>query len=334
MFGSKAKRFRLTADSKRSPAVAVAAAVAAVVLALSCGGGGSPASSTPATTLPSATPPPTGGGSVGQSCRLGNGDVNADCGKTSSKLVDQVLSAMDQLVQQKPQIFDLKDEAFAPGSGNFKVLDREAYLNGLVANLLAAGLCAQRDPGDYNYEQVQAKNENGFSEDFDVLLSSGHMWHSRSAYRDTCTPASFPLVGADIPPAGSGCGKPYPAPIHHFNSKIHIPGGDYDLLDSTAIVGPDAAYCAQIGYTDFRSYCPVRMEASPERTPCETWRVGYAKDTGRPGPTWTRNGQYCTGRDSGCENFESNQYGLKAYLGGTYVMCGQSGACGQLIVDR
>jgi hypothetical protein len=312
----------------------VAAAVAAVVLALSCGGGGSPASSTPPTTLPSPSPSPSGGGNVGQSCRLGNGDVNAECDKAGSKLSDYMIVAMDQLVQQKPQIFDLKDEAAPVGFSNYRVVDREAYLNGIVANLLAAGLCAQRDPDDPNYEQINVKNENGFSEDYDVLTAAGYMWHSGSSYRRTCTPASFPVDRSDLPLAGSGCGKPYPAPIHHFNSKVHIPGGEYDLLDSTAIVGPDAFYCAQIGYTDFRSYCPVRMEASPERRACETWRVGYAKDTGRSGPTWTRNGQYCTGKDSGCENFEDNQYGLKAYLGGTYVMCGQNGACGQLIIER
>jgi hypothetical protein len=114
---------------------------------------------------------------------------------------------------------------------------------------------------------------------------------------------------------------------------VHIPGGDYDLLDSTPIVH-DAAYCAEIGYTDFRSDCPVRMENSAERTACETWRVGYAKDTGKPGPTWTLNGHYCTGPDSGCENFTDNQYGLKAYASGTYVMCGQNGACGQLVDMR
>jgi hypothetical protein len=313
----------------------IATAAVAAALSFSCGGGGSPSSSTPATTLPAATPtPPANGGTATASCTLGAGDPNAECDKTAGQLVEQVMAAIDLVVKQKPQLFDLKDEAAPTGFGNYKVLDHEGYLNGVVANLQAAGLCAQRDPDDYNYQRIQVKRENGFSENYDVLTGASYIWHNGYSYRATCVPAAFPVDRGDAPPAGSGCGQPYPAPIHHFNSKVHIPGGEYDLLDSTAIVGADAAYCALIGYTDGRAYCPVRMEGSPERAACETWRVGYAKDTGRSGPTWTLNGHYCTGRDSGCDNDPYNQYALRAYVAGTYVMCGQNGACGQVVVER
>lgn len=312
----------------RIAAVALLAAVAA-----SCGGG-SPAAPVTPTAAPStpATPPPTGGGVNQSSCPLGNGSPNATCEKTSSKLSEHVTAAMDLLLKEKPQLFDLNDQAAPVGYGNYKVLDKQAYLDGLVSRLQAAGLCAQRDPDDFNYEQINVKKENEYSEDFDVLTGSGHMWRSGTAYRRTCTPASFPVDRSDLPPAGSGCGAPYPPPVHHFNSKVHVKGSDYDLLDSTPYVGPDAYYCSLVGFTD-RIYCPVRHEGSPERIPCETWRVGYAKDTGRPGPTWTLDGQLCTGKESGCENFEDHQYGLKAYRPGTYRMCGQNGACGQLVVD-
>ena len=326
----------MIAETRRPPSAALAVAVTAGLLALSCGGGGSPATPTPSTPIatPTPAPTPTPGGGVGQSsCRLGNGDVNADCDKASSKLVDFVLTAMDELVREKPQLFDLKDEAVPAGVGNYKVVDREGYLNGMVVKLQGYGMCAQRDPGDGSYQQIQVKNENGFSETFDVMTGSGYVWHNGNTYRRTCTPAEFPVSGEDIPPAGSGCGKPYPPAIDHFNSKVHIPGGEYDLLDSTPIVH-DARYCAEIGYTDFRTDCPVRVENSFERTACEAWRVGNAKDTGRPGPTWTRDGKPCTGLESGCENFAENQYGLKAYAGGTYRMCGQNGACGELVVQR
>ena len=324
-------------ETRRPALPAAAAAVCATLLALSCGGGSAPSTpSTPATPVATPTPTPTPGGGVGQSCKLGNGDVNADCSsKKNSQLVDYVLRAMDELVKEKPQLFDLKDEAAPAGTGNYKVLDGEGYLNGVVAKLLGYGLCAQRDPGDYTFEQINVKNENGFSEDFDVLTSAGYMWHNAGCYRRTCTPASFPLDynAIDVPPAGSGCGRPYPPPLHHFNSKVHIPGGDYDLLDSTPIVR-DAEFCAAIGYTDGREDCPVRQEQSPERKACETWRVGYAKDTGIAGPTWTLDGHLCTGRASGCENFPENQYGLKAYVGGTYRMCSKDDVCGELVVQR
>ena len=335
LLGRTRRRVPVTAETRRSPLSAVAVAVAAVFLAFSCGGGGSPASSTPATPIPTPSPTPTPGG-VGQTCRLGYGDPNAQCvdTKSGSQLVDYVLTAMDDLATQQPQLFNVKDEA-GIGTGNYKIVDVEGYLNGMVARLQSYGLCAQRDPGDYLYQQINVKNTNDLSEDFHVLTSAGYVWHNAGAFKTVCTPASFPLnyAAIDIPPPGSGCGRPYPPPIHHFNSKIHIPGQDYDTLDSTPIVR-DGEYCAAIGYTDGRFDCPVRQEQSPERKACETWRVGYAKDNGQPGPTWTLNGHYCTGPESGCANFPGNQYELYAYKGGTYVMCGQSGACGELIGTR
>ncbi len=307
-----------------------AAAVAAAALTLSCGGGGSPSSSTPGTVptpTPTATPPPSGNGA--QTCALGKGDVNAQCSEDKSKapqLAEQLFAAMDRLVAKKPQLFNLND-ANPPGSPNYKVVDKDGYLNGLVAELQSAGLCAQRNPDDYLYQQLQVKDANSFSENYDVLTSKGYVWHNTYAYLVTCTPASFPVDRGDLPPAGSGCGAPYPPPLHHFNSKIWMPAPEFDTLDSTPIV-QDAAYCAAIGFTDGRSSCPIRLPGSPERLPCETWRVGYAKDTGRPGPTWTFNGKYCTGPASGCENDPDNQFKLRVYIPGTFVMCSESGVCG------
>ncbi len=316
----------------------IAVAVAAAAVALSCGGG-SPSSSTPSTVptaTPTATPPPSSGGPISQACGLGAGDLNAECStskKNAGQLASEVIAAMDRLIATKPQLFDLKDEQAPLGFGNYKVVDKEGYLNGMVAELQSAGLCAQRNPDDYNYQQLQVKNANDFSENYDVLTGTGYVWHNTYSYRATCVPASFPVDRGDLPPAGSGCGAPYPPTIHHFNSKIYMPGPDYDTLDSTPIV-MGSLYCQAVGYTDGRDSCPVRPPQSPERVACETWRVGYAKDTGRPGPTWTFNGHYCTGKESGCENDPDNQYALRVYVGGTFVMCGQNGACGSVVDGR
>jgi hypothetical protein len=308
-------------------AVTVAAAFIAVVAA-SCGSGGSPAASSP-TPAASATPDP---GSVGQTCRIGAGSAVAACGKQSSRLTDPVMAAMELLLRQKPQIFDRTD-ANPPGSDSYRVLDKDAYLNGLVANLQAAGLCAQRDPDDYNYEQIQVKNDNGFSENFDVLLGVGHMWHNGASYRATCVPASFPVErSADLPAIGSGCGRPYPPPLHHIVVAVHLQRGAFDVLDSTPIVGPDTDYCAAVGFTDGRSLCPVRPEGSPERAACEAWRVGKAEDTRRDGPTWRLDGRLCTG--GGCENEPQNQYLLIATDSGLYTACAQNGVCGELRLKR
>ncbi|HUL75695.1 MAG TPA: hypothetical protein VL691_00395 [Vicinamibacteria bacterium] len=316
-------------------ALAAVAAVGLIALqATSCGGGGSPSSATPPTTVkatPTPTPPTGGGGSP--SCTLGNGSPDAACEKGSSRLMNAVLAAQDLLVQQKPQIFDQTKESGA-GTGQYLVLDKNAYLNGLVSNLAAAGYCAQRDPDDYAYERLQVKSENGFSENFDVLSSDDFMRRSKGIYLETCTPASFPVDRTGLPPAGSGCGAPYPPPISRMNCKWYS-GGDPTQLDSTAIVGPDSNYCASIGYDDGRSLCPVRKDGAPDKEACQEWRVGHAKDTGRPGPTWTNSsGDYCTGRASGCDNYPDNQFELYVYTSGTYTVCAQTGACCSVVVQK
>ena len=306
-------------------------ALAVALLAVSCGGGSPSGSTPPVTSAPQPTPPPaSGSGGPAAACALGGGDPNAECGKSSTRLLGAVLGAMDLLVQQKPHLFDKASEAGA-GTGQYRVLDEEGYLNGLVGNLVAAGYCAERDPDDANYERILVKNENGFSENFDVLTSSHHMRRGGS-YFETCSPASFPVDRGGLPPAGSGCGYPYPAPVATMICKVHLYGSDVYTLDSTALVG-DNAYCAQVGFPE-RDLCPVRPETSPERVPCETWRVGNAKDTGRPGPTWTVGGQYCTGPASGCQNHPTNQYGLLVYKSGAYQVCANTGACCTVQVER
>jgi hypothetical protein len=113
---------------------------------------------------------------------------------------------------------------------------------------------------------------------------------------------------------------------------IHLKGPAAWTLDATPLVGPDPAYCAQIGFTDGRQFCPVRPEGHPERVACETWLVGVAADTGRPGPTWQRDGAYCTGPASGCENHGENQYLLRAFAAGTFSACATNGLCGEVAV--
>jgi hypothetical protein len=316
----------------RTPLAAIAALGLSSLLGLSCGGGSSPSSSTPPTTVPTPTPtPPTGGGGVGSaSCPIGMGSDEASCERGSSRLQNAVLMAIDKLVKERPQIFDKTQEA-GTGTGQYLVVDKEAYLNGVVGNLTAAGFCAQRNPDDFNYEQIEAKNENGFSENFDIMTGAGFA-RTNGIYKETCTPASFPVDRTGLPPAGSGCGAPYPPEINRMNCKLHLLGTDAYTLDSTALVD-GLEYCASVGFPN-RATCPVRPEDSPERRPCEEWRVGRAEDTGRFGPTWTVNGKYCTGKESGCANHPENQYALLVYTSGTYRVCAQTGKCCEVVVER
>lgn len=317
--------------------LSVGAACSALCLASCSGGSSSSPSTTPVTTLPAQA---DGGGTGGtQSCRLGAGSATAICSRTSSRLSDHVLSAMDQLLRQKPQIFDTKDEVAPVGQGNYRVLDKDAFIDGIIANLAAAGLCAQRDPNDAYLEQIQVKADDGYSEDFDVLLSSGHAWHNLSNYRRTCSPASFPVERSpELPPVGGGCGGPYPPAVHHFWVHELTKNTTYTVIDSTPVVGPDGPYCKRVGFTDGRLFCAVRPEGHPERLACENWRVGVAADSGRPGPTWRRaegSNAFCTGSlTSGCENHPDNQYQLLAYKSGRYLVCTQGDLCSEITIQR
>jgi len=147
--------------------------------------------------------------------------------------------------------------------------------------------------------------------------------------------------GEDVGGGGGGaaidsgtCGAPTPPPISRLNVKVLNVQANRNVLDATPLVGPDPAYCAQVGYTDGRLFCPVRPEGHPERSACEALRVGRASDTGRIGPTWTAEGRPCQGRTGGpsCLNHPDNQFLLFAYGTGTFQACVGRGACGQTTV--
>jgi hypothetical protein len=150
----------------------------------------------------------------------------------------------------------------------------------------------------------------------------------------TPTPTPTPEPTATPPTNPNECGNPLPPGIGKMNTKIHLKGPNRWLLDTTPLVGPNPAYCTKIGLAG-RTYCPVRPEGAPDREACEAYAVGLARDTGRPGPTWYRDGkQLCTGEASGCENVDVNQYQLWVWVSGRYDACTQDNVCGGVDVVR
>jgi hypothetical protein len=148
------------------------------------------------------------------------------------------------------------------------------------------------------------------------------------------TPSPTPTADPSTGEGADACGQPLPPPISDWSVKVHLRGTDNWILDSTPLVGPDTTYCSTIGFTDGRSYCPVRPEGNPQRPACELYAVGRAKDTGKPGPTWYLDGHFCTSRASGCENNGDNQYLLNTYRAGVFKACAKNGVCGELLVER
>jgi len=168
---------------------------ALVATALSCSGGSTPSAPAPATS-PTATapsPPPTAPPSTppaAAACKYGKGDPDTFCARRNPALLGDVDAAIDRLVQQRPDYFILTDQN---GPGGFKVLKPAEYYQGVVSNLQSAGFCAETDT-----VSVSVRNGIDFSEDYDILLGTGHIRRGSGSYRQTCTPPSFPLEAADL----------------------------------------------------------------------------------------------------------------------------------------
>lgn len=133
--------------------------------------------------LPSPSPTPS-------PCPYGKGAVDTTCVRGVPVFLEKVDAAIEQLVQQRPELFNLEEEA---GPGGYKVLDADQYHAGVVKNLEAMAFCADADNN-----QVQLKNSNDFSEHYDILVSTVHIRRGDGSYRATCNPAAFPLDAADL----------------------------------------------------------------------------------------------------------------------------------------
>ncbi len=133
--------------------------------------------------LPSPSPTPS-------PCPYGKGTVDATCVRGVPVFVEKVDAAISQLVQQRPELFNLEE---ATGPGGYRVLDSTQYYAGVVKNLEAMAFCATADNN-----LLQLKNSNEFSEDYDILLSTSHIRRGDGSYRSTCNPPAFPLDAADL----------------------------------------------------------------------------------------------------------------------------------------
>ena len=120
-----------------------------------------------------------------EGCTLGFGSIHGQCGRQSARLLAQIDVAIDRLVAAHPELFNTND-AVSPGA--YKVLNHDGFYSGVLETLRSAGLCA-----DFDGEFLHAKNSNDFSERFDLLLSSEHIRRGDGSYRETCSPAAFPV---------------------------------------------------------------------------------------------------------------------------------------------
>lgn len=150
------------------------------------------------------------------------------------------------------------------------------------------------------------------------------------------TPAPIPIVAAPTPApkpenlqTDTYC-VPMPPPLFDFKLKVHQDFGYKKILDSRALVGPDAAHCASINAGG--TVCVVRREEDPQAATCNNLVVGKA-DSGLYGPNWfDSDDRLCRpagegGNDPGCRQHETNQYLVYVFGPGRYTACSASAVC-------
>jgi hypothetical protein len=125
---------------------------------------------------PQPAPPQTPG------CSLAGSREKA-CGRETSQLLSRVEAAIDKAFRDHPDYFS--PSAPDPGSEP-RVVNDAGYFAAVVSNLTAAGVCARFDG-----EELAAKVENRYSEQFDIHTAQGRVRRGEGSYRVSCYPAAF-----------------------------------------------------------------------------------------------------------------------------------------------
>jgi hypothetical protein len=111
---------------------------------------------------------------------------NPDCQKPSAKLASAVNAAIDRAINERPDLFDLRDV-----NGGPRILDYKAYMTAVVAALGEAGVCGKVDAEG----EIGAKTQNSFNEQWIIASRAG--WNPPSGnwvirkYVGACSPATF-----------------------------------------------------------------------------------------------------------------------------------------------
>lgn len=117
-------------------------------------------------------------------CSPGTGTGEGDqCSGGPSCFVTQVIKAVQKVVAAHPTWFDYANQWSCPN-----ILDVDKFMDAVVADLVAQGLCAIRDPNAPG-EEVTVKHDNGFSENFDIVASTGCARYGSGIYTGWCAPA-------------------------------------------------------------------------------------------------------------------------------------------------
>jgi hypothetical protein len=165
---------------------------AVLVAGLACSGSPTtpPPPVVPTTTLTSPTTTTTTMPAASVSCPKGT--VNTHCSRVTPSFLEELDGAIDKLVKDRPELFDVNDLA---STGGYRIKDIAAFNEGVIRNLQGQGLCAGFDLKEI---QIKRGGDTGSSEQYDSVLASGHIRRGIGSYRATCSPAAFPLDPEDV----------------------------------------------------------------------------------------------------------------------------------------
>lgn len=96
-----------------------------------------------------------------------------------------VEDAVQQVLRDQPELFNFND--IAPGTDWPRINDLEAYTLAVIDVVRARGFCVKND----ELEEIAVKNENSFSEQYDIQYRDKYIRTGQGTYRATCYPAAF-----------------------------------------------------------------------------------------------------------------------------------------------
>jgi hypothetical protein len=128
---------------------------------------------------PTPEPPPSGG-----SCSLPpSNPASPACTDESPLLLGPVEKAITAATNTRPDFFDFDDKKC---ENCYYVKNIDGYVNQVIKHLNAQGVCALWDG-----EELAVKKKNDYSEQYDILLASGHIRRGAGSYQGICRPAWF-----------------------------------------------------------------------------------------------------------------------------------------------
>jgi len=117
-------------------------------------------------------------------CSPGSGTGTGNqCWDGTTCYRNNVQTAITGTINDFPAWFDYNN----PNNCPF-ILNIPAFMDEVVSRLTGMGRCAIRDPNAPN-EEVTVKHDNAFSENFDIVASTGCARYGAGIYTSTCAPA-------------------------------------------------------------------------------------------------------------------------------------------------